>query len=120
MMPSTSDAPSLHATVLAFANERIDFVAKGIETPRLAAFVVWQLAVGVAAASHVLQGDIEAARTVRAYGEALAIHIDPDFLAHRMIRYGTRPADLLLDPDGAAALRLDPYHPVAPESASAG
>lgn len=73
-----------------YAQGRARDVARGAETPELAALLVDTYCRGMATALHIAGLD----STVRAEGDRLVREIDPEFEAHREARRAARPASL--------------------------
>jgi hypothetical protein len=73
-----------------YAQDRATDVARGAETPELAALLVDKYCEGMTKALHI--AGLESA--VRAEGDRLVREIDPDFDAHRKSRWAARPASL--------------------------
>lgn len=99
-MDSLRDLPvdALVARVLwrlrAYVDGRISDVARGAETPRLAALLVQKYGLGLAdATAEFLEGRSGAGEIAKATDEAVH-RIDPDWREHARLRWGLRPADI--------------------------
>jgi hypothetical protein len=75
-----------------YAQSRINDVARGAETPELAALLVDKFCDGMAKALLIAGLD----SMVRAEGDRLVRVIDPDFDVHREARWAARPAALIV------------------------
>lgn len=78
------------ADIRQYAQSRANDVARGAETPELAALLVDKYCEGMAKALYIAGFD----SAVRAEGDRLAREIDPEFDAHREARWAARPASL--------------------------
>ena len=74
-----------------YARSRQRDVARGAETPDLAALIVDKYCEGLAKALRIAGID----STVRREGDRLCREIDPDFDAHREARWAARPCTLV-------------------------
>jgi len=80
------------AEARSYAASRANDVARGAETPELAALLLDKFGEGLAKALHI--AGIES--TVQREVDKLVREIDPDFEAHRKARWAARPAALQL------------------------
>ncbi|WP_298434849.1 hypothetical protein [Ottowia sp.] len=80
------------AEVRNYAESRMRDVARGAESPELAALMVDKFCEGMAKALHIAGLD----SAVQREGDRLVREIDPDFDAHRKARWAARPASLAL------------------------
>jgi hypothetical protein len=78
------------ADLRSYAQSRKNDVARGAETPDLAALIVDKYCEGLAKALRIAGID----STVRREGDRLCREIDPDFDAHRNARWAARPCAL--------------------------
>lgn len=78
------------ADIRSYAASRASDVARGAETPELAALLVEKYCDGLCRALHIAGIDSGA----RAVGDRLVREIDPDFEIHKQARWSARPAAL--------------------------
>lgn len=78
--------------IRSFAESRKRDVARGAETPELAALLVYKHCEGMAKALHIAGLD----SAVQQEGDRLVRDIDPAFDEHRKARWAARPASLTL------------------------
>lgn len=77
-----------------YAASRSKYVARGAETPELAALLVEKYGEGMARAARLLEFDD---RELSAELQRLTLQIDPQLVANREKRWAARPARLILD-----------------------
>lgn len=78
-----------------YARSRANDVARGAETPRLAALLVQKYGRGVTDAAAIIFDDRRAADPVGAVVDEEASKIDPDWKTHDRERWAARPADIV-------------------------
>jgi hypothetical protein len=78
------------ADLRGYAASRASDVARGAETPELAALLVDKYCEGMARALYIAGIDSQ----VRAVADRLVREIDPDFEIHKQARWSARPASL--------------------------
>ncbi len=78
--------------IRSYASSRKNDVARGAETPALAALLVDKYCDGVAKALFIVGIDSQ----VRSEGDRLVREIDPEFDANRKARWAARPATLMV------------------------
>lgn len=90
-----------------YGAHRAKAVARGLETPRLAALLVQKYGQGVADAARLILGR-RASREVMLAVDKAVERLDPDWRAHIRLRWESRPADLSFRPAGRARPPLLP------------
>jgi hypothetical protein len=89
----------LLAEVRAEAESRRNSVARGAETPELAATLFDKFGWGMSKAAHII-GIVD---SLQREVDRLVREIDPEFEAHRVARWAARPASLRLIDDKVAS-----------------
>lgn len=82
-----------------YGANRAEGVARGVETPRLAAVMVQKYGQGTVDAVRLIFGN-RAAREVMLAVDRATDRIDPDWRAHERERWMARPADLVAHQPG--------------------
>jgi hypothetical protein len=97
-MMTNEQIKSLVQEVQRYAGKRLSDVARGLETPALAALMVEKFGEGLAKAAHLLgaEGPGELEHEI----DRLVREIDPQYSTHLQSRFEARPAGLAINGAG--------------------
>ncbi|WP_406625378.1 hypothetical protein [Acidovorax sp. SDU_ACID1] len=95
-MDEEQAARQLARQVKAYAEGRAKDVARGAETPRLAALLLQKYGRGVADAVATIYDSPRAADAINRMLDEETARIDPDWRGHDRERWGGRPADVVV------------------------
>lgn len=79
-----------------YAEDRRSDVARGAETPRLAALILQKYGLGMAKAAAVIFDSPRAADSIMTVLDEETAKIDPNWRDNARLRWAARPADLLV------------------------